>query len=98
MTYSNTDRLYSQWSNSVIYWLINHCTDWAGFVVTSFNRQFDFHGVIYHIQSCNADNRHNNVVFTSNGRSKRAKKYAIQSEQVLQEILTLCLRWLITID
>ena len=22
---SNTDRLYSQWLNSVIYWLINHC-------------------------------------------------------------------------
>ena len=27
--YSNTPRLYSQWLNSVIYWLINHCMDWA---------------------------------------------------------------------
>ena len=24
--YSNTPRLYSQWLNAVIYWLINHCT------------------------------------------------------------------------
>ena len=56
--YSNTPRLYSQWLNSVIYWLINHCTDWARTNVTSFSRQFDFHDVIYH-------NRRRNVVFTT---------------------------------
>ena len=26
---SNTDGLCSQWLNSVIYWLINHCRDWC---------------------------------------------------------------------
>ena len=46
---SNTPRLYSQWLNSVIYWLINHCTDWARTGVTSFGRQFEFYDVIYHI-------------------------------------------------
>ena len=46
---SNTDSLYSQWSNSVIYWLINQRTDWAQTGVSSFGRQFDFHDVIYHI-------------------------------------------------
>ena len=56
--YSNTPRLYNQWLNSVIYWLINHCTDWARTIVTSFSRQFDFHDVIYH-------NRRRNVVFTT---------------------------------
>ena len=61
---SNTPRLYSQWLNSVIYWLINHCTDWARTGVTSFGRQFDFHDVIYH-------NRRRNVYFTTSGRSKR---------------------------
>ena len=25
---SNTDRLYTQWLNLVIYWLMNHCTEW----------------------------------------------------------------------
>ena len=61
---SNTPRLYSQWLNLVIYWLINHCTDWARTGVTSFGRQFDFHDVIYH-------NRRRNVNFTTIGRSKR---------------------------
>ena len=56
--YSNTPRLYSQWLNSVIYWLINHCTDWARTNVTSSSRQFDFHDVIYH-------KRRRNVVFTT---------------------------------
>ena len=37
---SNTPRLYSQWLNSVIYWLINHCTHWARTGVTSFGRHF----------------------------------------------------------
>ena len=55
--YSNTPRLYSQWFNSVIYWLINHGTHWARTGVTSFSRQFDFHDVIYHIRHCNVDNR-----------------------------------------
>ena len=62
---SNTPRLYSQWLNSVIYWLINHCTDWARTSVTSFGCQFEFHDVIYHIPHCNADNRRCNVVFTT---------------------------------
>ena len=62
--YSDTPRLYSQWLNSVIYWLINHCMDWAQTGVTSFGRQFDFHDVIY-------DNRRLNVNFTTIGRSKR---------------------------
>ena len=56
--HSNTPRLYSQWLNSVIYWLINHCTDWARTNVTSFCRQFDFHDVIYH-------NRRRNAVFAA---------------------------------
>ena len=60
---SNTPRLYSQWLNSVIYWLINHCTDWALIGVTSFGRQFKFHDVIYHIRHCDVDNRQCNVVF-----------------------------------
>ena len=62
ITYSNTPRLYSQWLNSVIYWLINHCTDRARTGVTSFGRQFDFHDVIYHKRHCNVDNRRRNVV------------------------------------
>ena len=62
--YSNTPRLYSQWLNSVIYWLINHCMDWARTGVKSFGRQFDFHDVIYH-------NRRLNVNFTTIGCSKR---------------------------
>ena len=52
---SSTPRLYSQWLNSVIYWLINHCSDWVQTNVTSFSRQYDFHDVIYH-------NRRRNVV------------------------------------
>ena len=40
--YSNTPWLYSQWLNSVIYWLINNCMDWAQTGVTSFGRQFNF--------------------------------------------------------
>ena len=44
----NTPCLNGQWLNSVIYWLIDHCTDWARKRVTSFGRQFDFHDVIYH--------------------------------------------------
>ena len=40
--YSNTPRLYSQWLNSVIYWLINHCMDRAQAGVTSFGPQFEF--------------------------------------------------------
>ena len=63
--YSNTPRLYSQWLNSVIYWLINHCTDWARTDRTSFGRQFDFHDVIYHKRHCNVDNRRRNVAFTT---------------------------------
>ena len=38
----NTSRLYSQWFNSVIYWFINHCTDWTRTVLTSFCRQLIF--------------------------------------------------------
>ena len=38
----NTLRLYSQWLNRVIYWLINHCTDRTRTGVTSFGHQFDF--------------------------------------------------------
>ena len=55
---SNTPPLYSQWLNSVIYWLINHCTDWSRTDVTSFSCQFDFYDVIYHNRRCN-------VVFTT---------------------------------
>ena len=51
MLYSNTDRLYSQWINSVIYWIINHCTDWAQPDMMSFRCQFDIHEVTYHIYS-----------------------------------------------
>ena len=62
---SNTPRLYSQWLNSVINWLINYCKDWARTGVTSFGRQFDFHDIIYHKRNCNVDNRRRNVVFTT---------------------------------
>ena len=41
-TNSNTPRLYSQWLNSVIYWLINHYTDWARTGVTSFSHRLIF--------------------------------------------------------
>ena len=58
---SKTDRLYSQYFKSVIYWLINHCTDWVWAGVTSFGRQFDFYDVNYHKQPCNVDNRQHNV-------------------------------------
>ena len=56
-----TPRLYSQWLNSVIYRLINHCTDWTGAGVTSFGRQFDFLDV-YLIRHCNVDIRRRNVI------------------------------------
>ena len=68
--YSNTPRLYSQWLNSVIYWLINYCTDWARTGITLFGRQFDLHDVIYRKRHCNVDNRQRNVVFTTTLRSK----------------------------
>ena len=42
LVYSNTPRLYDQWLNSVIYWLINHCTDRARIGVTTLGRQFEF--------------------------------------------------------
>ena len=84
--YSNTPRLYSQWLNSVIYWLINHCTDWARTNVTSFSRQFDFHDVIYH-------NRRRNVVFTTTWHSKCTWTYALQSEQEFRKTLTIFVRW-----
>ena len=67
---SNTGRLYSQWINSVIYWLINHCSELARSSVTSFDRQFEFHDVIYHIEPYNVGNRRRNVDFTANGQSK----------------------------
>ena len=60
---SNTPRLFSQWLISLIYWLINHCTDWAQTNVTSFSRQFNFHDVIYH-------NKRRNIIFTTTWRSK----------------------------
>ena len=52
--------IISQWLNSVIYWLINHCM--TG--VMSFGNQFDFHDVIYHIEPCNIDNTQCNANFT----------------------------------
>ena len=64
-TDSKTHRLYSQWLNSVINCLINHCTYWARTGDTSFDRQLDFHVVIYHIWHYNVDNRRCNVVFTT---------------------------------
>ena len=73
INYSNTPRLYSQWLNSVIYWLINHCTDWARTGVMSFVCQFDFHDIIYPKRHCNVDNRRRNVVFTTVGRSKKTR-------------------------
>ena len=76
--YSNTPRLYSQWLNSVIYWLINHCTDWARTNVTSFSCQFDFHEVIYH-------NRRHNVVFTTTDLPKALKRDSIYNICVVLE-------------
>ena len=65
--YSNAPCLhvYSQWLNLVIYWLINHCMDWARAGVKSFSRQFDFLDVIYQIQHCNVDDRLRKVIFTT---------------------------------
>ena len=40
---------YSQCLNLVIYWLINHSTDWAQIGVTSIGPQFNFQDVTYHI-------------------------------------------------
>ena len=64
ITISNTPRLYSQWLNSVIYWLINHCTYWRDviqppvwFLMTS--------SITYIIL------RRRNVVFTTNRRQNR---------------------------
>ena len=91
-------RQYSQWLNSVISWLINHCMDWARTSVKSFGRQFDFHDVIYHIWHCNIDNRRCNVVFYNNMAFKMYEKHVFQSKQELREILTVCLRWRIVID
>ena len=70
IVHSITPRLYSQWLNSVNYWLINHCMDLAWTGVTSFGLQFDFHDFIYRIRHCNIDNRRLNVVFTTIGRSE----------------------------
>ena len=67
---SNTPLLYSLRLNSVIYWLINHCTDWTQTAVMLFSPQLIFHDIIYHIQQCNIDNRMLNVVFTTIRRSK----------------------------
>ena len=105
-TNSNTPRLYSQRLDSVIYWLINHCTDWARTGVTSFSCQFDFHDVIYHIWHCNIDNRRHNVLlkpldiqnirkyeFQSKQELRdiqNIRKYEFQSKQELQEILPVC--------
>ena len=61
---SDMDRLYCQWLNSVIYWLINHCWDWTWNGMTSFGPHFDFHDIIYRIQPCNVDDRRHNVIFT----------------------------------
>ena len=47
------------WLNSVIYWLINHYTDWTQTGVTSFGRKFDFHVVIY----CNFGNFGESFIF-----------------------------------
>ena len=94
-SYSNKSRIYSQWLNSVIYWLINHFMNWEPTGVTSFDHQSDFHGIIYHIQHCKVDNRQHNIVFTTIGRSKCTctLKYVLQSKQELQENLTVCSRW-----
>ena len=48
-------------------------TDRAQTGLTSFGHQFDFHDVIYLIQPCNVDNKQRDVVFTTDGRSKRIK-------------------------
>ena len=50
--------------------------------MTSFGRQFDFHDVIYHIQSCNVDNRRRNVISTTNAmevQNVRVRKKAFQT-------------------
>ena len=60
-----TPLAYSQWLNLVIYWLINHCTDWAQTDLMSFGCQFDFHDVICHVQPCNVDKRLRNGLFNN---------------------------------
>ena len=54
---SNTPRLYSQWLNSVIYWLINHSTDWARTGVTSFGNSLNFmtSSILYRIVTLTID-------------------------------------------
>ena len=66
--------------------------DWAWSGLT-FIRLFDFHDVIYHMQHCIVDNRQRNVVFTTTLRSECMYKYAFQSKQELQEILTVSSIW-----
>ena len=90
---SNTPHLYSQWLNSVIYWLIDHCTDRTRTGVTSFDRQFEFSWRHLSHRHCYVDYRRCNVAFTTAWRSKCTLKYAFQSKQELREILTVCSRW-----
>ena len=52
INHSNTARLYSQWLNSVVKFLINHCTDWARADVTSFVRQFDLCRITIKSMNC----------------------------------------------
>ena len=47
--------------------------DWARIVVLSCGRQFDLHGIIYHMQPYNVDNKRCNVFFTNRRRSKVSK-------------------------
>ena len=56
-----------------------------------------FLDVVYHIQLYSIDIRRHNIVFTTNGCSYKFD-YVILSKQDLQEILTLCPRWLDLID
>ena len=64
--YSNTPRLYSQWLNSVIYWLINHCTDRPDVI----RAQILFSWRHLSLRHCNVDNKRHTVVFTTNWRPK----------------------------
>ena len=50
---SNTPRLYSQWLNSLINWLINHCTDWRDIIQSPVD--FMTSSIIYRIVTLTKD-------------------------------------------
>ena len=96
--HSNTYHLRSQWLNSVINWLTNHCTDWAWrhsaaslIFMTSF--------ITYMYLFCRPLTIWSLIILTFDGVTsnkwtfKTYVKCTFPSKQDLREILMLCSRW-----